>query len=256
MTQPYNPQQPPPEGSGGHATPPPGQYGPPPQGQYGPPPQQGQPGQSYGDRQSCQYPPPAATTASSRGRPNVVALVLAVIAAVLGILALFVLGWYRNNFSSVSGGGASSKSTFPKIHDALKNAQQVVDQNPSVGKYLHFGIAPTYFSWLGYVLIAAAVVLAIVSALLSGGAVVVVKFVSALVALVGLAATFWAIDLINFDSQVRGQVGGSPSGYGDWLKHTSWGAWAMMLAFLLCLIASLLPPKRRVVVEPAEPRRY
>ena len=39
-----------------------------------------------------------------RGRPNVAGLVLAVIAAVLGILSLFVFGWYRDDFRSVSGG--------------------------------------------------------------------------------------------------------------------------------------------------------
>jgi hypothetical protein len=78
---------------------------------------------------------------------------------------------------------------------------------------------------------------------------VLVKFLAAIVALAGLGATFWAIDLINFDAPLRQRVGNdAPGGYVDWLKHTSFGAWAMMLAFLLCFIAALLPPKRKTVV--------
>jgi len=43
-----------------------------------------------------------------------VAGVLAGIAAILGVLSLFVFGWYRDNYSSVSGGNnASSSSKFP-----------------------------------------------------------------------------------------------------------------------------------------------
>ena len=247
----------------------PGQYGESQPGGYG----QGQPGPAqsqYGQNQYAQnqyaqnqygqqnYGAPAGTTASSTGRFNVTAGVLAGIAAVLGILSLFVLGWYRDNYNSVSGGGnASSGSKFSKIHDALQSAQNQIDSNPSAGKYVHFGLAPTYFSWLGYVLIIAAVILAFIAAAPLGGAVVLVKFVAAIVALAGLGATFWAIDLISFDAALRGQLGNdAPSGYGDWLKHTSFGAWAMMLAFLLCFIAALLPPKRKTVVTTATGGRY
>lgn len=257
MNEPDNPQQPPPEGYGNQPAAPQGQsYNPPPaQGQRYDAPPGGRPVEEprTEGRYAAGAPGTAAgTTAYSRGRLNVVALVLAIISAVLGILSLFVLAWYRKNYNSFSGGaGTTQKSTFPKIHDTLSQAQQAIDSQPSVGKYIHLGIAPTYFGWLGYVLIAAAVVLAIISALPLGGAVVAVKFVSALVALAGLAATFWAIDLINVDAQLRSQVGSAGGGYTYWLKHTSFGAWAMMLAFLLCFIASLLPPKRRVVVEPA-----
>jgi hypothetical protein len=177
--------------------------------------------------------------------------VLALIAAVLGILSITALGWYRDNFQSVSGGGStSSGSKFGKIHDALNQAQNAIDQQPSIGKYIHFGLAPTYFTWLGYVLLAAAVVLAFIAAAPLGGAVVLVKVIAAIVALAGIGATLWAINLINFDPKLADQVGNdTPKGYGDWLKHTSWGAWAMLAAFLLCFIAAVLPPKRTVVLQ-------
>lgn len=246
MTQPYGqqPQQPPPQGQAYAQQ---SQYNPQhnpqhnPQSQYDA--QQAPPGYGQGYPQQ-----PPATTATTVGRFNVTVAVLAAIAAVLGILALFVFGWYRDNFKSVSG-GSSSDSKFSKIHDALHQTQNQIDSNPSVGKYIHLGISPTYFGWLGYVLIAAAVILTFISAASLGGAVVAVKAFSALVAAAGLALTFWAIDLIKFDSQIAKNLGSdAPTGYGDWLKHTSFGAWAMMLAFLLCLIGSLLPPKRRTVV--------
>jgi hypothetical protein len=230
------------------------QPGYPPQGQTG----YGQ--QNYGPSNpnygAQGYPPATATT---KGRPNIGALILAVIAAVLGILSLFVLAWYRDNYGSVSGGGNTANSSkFSKIHDVLNTAQNQIDANPSAGKYIHFGIAPTYFGWLGYLLIAAAVVLAIIAALPTGGAVMLFKILTAIVSLAGIGLTLWAIDLVSFDAALRSQLGSdAPSGYGDWLKHTSFGAWAMGLAFLLCLIAALIPPKRVAVVnQPAESGRY
>jgi hypothetical protein len=246
MTQPYGPPQPPPPGQGPSYN----------------NPQQPQ-GTNYGQGYGPGYGPPtgatatAPTTATTRGRFNVAAGVLAAIAAVLGVLSLFVFGWYRDNFGSISGGSnTSSQSKFSKIHDALTAAQHEIDSQPQVGKFIHLGISPTYFGWLGYVLIIAAVVLAFVAAAPLGGGVVLVKFLAALVSLAGLGLTFWAIDLINFDAQLRSSIGDTPSGYGDWIKHTSFGAWAMMLAFLLCFIAALLPPKRKAVVTAAEPGRY
>lgn len=252
--QPYNPQQ----SDSQSGSPQSGQYG---QGQSGPAQQYGQ--NQYAQNQYGQSEPeqnqygqqsygaaPTSTTASSKGRFNVVAGVFAGIAAILGVLSLFVFGWYRDNYNSVSGGGSSSSgSKFSKIHDALDAAQNQVDANPSVGKYIHFGLSPTYFGWLGYVLIIAAVVLAFIAAAPLGGSVVAVKFVAAIVALAGLGATFWAIDLISFDATLRNQLSDNPpGGYFDWLKHTSFGAWSMMLAFVLCFIAALLPPKHKTVV--------
>ena len=184
---------------------------------------------------------------------------LAVIAAVLGILALFVFGWYRKDYSSVSGGNsASSNSKFSDVHDAVSKLQHLVDSNPSAGKFISFGIAPTYFSWLGYLLVAAAVVLAIIAALPTGGAVMLFKVLTAIVALAGIGLTLWAIDLFSLAPAAQAQTTGNvPNGYGDWIKHTSFGAWAMGVAFLLCLIAALIPPKRVAVVQNyGQPSRY
>jgi hypothetical protein len=224
--------------------------------------QQGRPGygqQNYPPQQGYSGGAPVATTATTKGRPNVAGLILAAIAAVLGILSLFVLGWYRDNFGSVSGGASSSsQSKFSKLHDMLSGLQSQVDAHPTVGKYLHFGISPTYFGWLGYLLIAAAVVLAIISCLPTGGAVMLFKILTAIVSLAGIGLTLWAIDLIRVDKQFVAQFGsgGNAPSYGDYLKHTSFGAWAMLLAFLLCLIAALIPPKRVAVVQNAGQGRY
>jgi hypothetical protein len=247
--QPQNPQQSQPSYNPQQSAPPQQnpQQGQPPYGQQNYPPQQGYSGSA-----------PVATTATTKGRPNVAGLVLAAIAAVLGILSLFVLGWYRDNYSSVSGGqNASSSSKFSKIHDVLTNAQHQIDANPRVGNFIHLGISPTYFGWLGYLLIVAAVVLAVISALPTGGAVMLFKVLTAIVSLAGIGITLWAINLVSFDAALRSQLGSNtPSGYGDWIKHTSFGAWAMGLAFLLCLIAALIPPKRVAVVQNAGQARY
>ena len=240
----YNPQQPPPSQYS--------QQGRPGYGQQNYPPQQGYGSNYAGNTGST----PVASTATTKGRPNVAGLVLAVIAAVLGILSLFVFGWYRKDYSSLSGGAKSSSSSkFSNVHDALTKLQHLIDSNPSAGKFISLGVAPVYFSWLGYLLIVAAVVLAVISALPTGGAVMLFKVLTAIVALAGIGLTLWAIDLFSLAPAAQAQVSGStPSGYGDWIKHTSFGAWAMGLAFLLCLIAALIPPKRVAVVQ--TPGRY
>lgn len=170
-----------------------------------------------------------------------------------------MFGWYRDNYSSVSGGGnTSSSSKFHNVHDLLTQLKNEIDAHPGASKLIHFGIAPVYFGWLGYVLIIAAVVLALISALPTGGAVMLFKVLTAIVSLAGIGLTLWAIDLFSLDAAAQSQVtGGTPTSYGQFLKHTSFGAWAMGLAFLLCLIAALIPPKRVAVVDaPAQSGRY
>lgn len=239
MTQPYGEQPPP--------------------GQYGQQPPSGQPGQygqaPYGQQPYGQAPygqQPEYVQSRSNARFNVVAGVLALIAAVAGILAVTVLGWYRT-FGSIGGGDTGSKTTFSKIHDALQSIQREIDAQPAAGKYVHLGVSPAYFSWLGYVLLAAAVICAFVAAAPIGGAAAAMRIVGAIVAVAGLGLTIWAVDLVNFDPVIARTVPSStPTSFGDWIKHTSFGAWAMLLAFVLCLIASLMGPKR----QPASAARY
>ena len=152
--QPYNPQSNPPSYSQSQSGPqqqsPQGSDNP----QYGQP-RQGQPygQQNYPPQQNYSDTPPATSTATTKGRPNVGALVLAAIAAVLGVLSLFLLGWYRKDYSSVSGGNtASSNSKFSDVHDAVSKLQHLIDSNPRAGRFISFGVAPTYFSWLAYLL--------------------------------------------------------------------------------------------------------
>lgn len=285
-----NPYQQPQQGQPQQGQPQQGQYGNPQGNQYGNPqgnqyagqgsqnpqgapaprqgqPQQGQPqpgpGQYGNEGYGNQAAPPSTTTATTKQSFSPAVAVMAAIAAVLGILSLFVFAWYRKDYGSVSGGSNASKNTtFHKLHELVNTLQNRVDANPSVDKYVHLGIGPTYFGWLGYVLIAAAVVLTFITAAPLGGVVVAIKWVSALVAAAGIGLTLWAIDLFTFDAPLARQINDPtlPKGYGDWIKHTSFGAWAMGLAFLLCLIGSLLPPKRRTVVsttnQPGQSGRY
>lgn len=167
-------------------------------------------------------------------RVNLAAVVVAVVAAVLGVLAVTTLGWYRDDYGSVS--STSSNSTFRDVHDLLHSA----DGTPS----LSFGIAPVYFAWLGYVLIGLAVLGALAWALTTAR---ILRTLTALLALVGLGLTLWAIDLFSFETPPRRYVDGAPqTGYFDWLKHTGVGAWAMLAAFVLCLVAALLRPRRQL----------
>lgn len=150
-------------------------------------------------------------------RFNPATAVLAAIAAVLGVLALTAFSWYRDNYSSLAGHSARNTVKFSDIHDRLRGAPGTTISDP-------------YFSWLGYVLLAASVVLAIACAFGARGA---LRTLTVLVALAGLVLTAWAIRLVDL------------RGYWDWAKHTSFGAWAMAGAFLLCLVAALVPARRQ-----------
>ena len=75
-------------------------------------------------------------TRSSERADRVVAA-LGGIAAVLGVLSLFVLDWYRDT-GAVAGGG--SGTTFGDLHRVLDNAKG--------GNGFSFGISPQYFGWL------------------------------------------------------------------------------------------------------------
>jgi hypothetical protein len=247
-------------GFGQHAAPPPPGYGQPgsqPYGQaqhgqpeYGQP----QPGQApygqYGQQPYGQQQPPYGAPAGAQhayatpyagartGRAfGVPGAALVVIGAILGVLAFTVLGWFRNKVGDV---GSSSKSTFSKVHDALDNAQNQAKEL-HVSKYLHFGISPTYFSWLAWVLLAAAVVLGLLAVSSAGtGA---VRGLAVLVGLAGAGLTIWALDLVEFDRGLPGEPSNLP-GFTDYIKHSGFGAWAAVAAFLLITIGAAIGPRR------------
>ena len=221
------------------APPPPSQYGAPQyeaaQPHYGPPPG---------------YPPPPARTSAypvvneSHQGFGVVGGAFVVIGAVLLVLGFTVLNWFRSDYSTFGGGGTGSH--FSGVHHRLDLAQRAFGQVPQFSKYIHLGIAPTYFSWLGWVLLVAAIVLGLAAVAPLGAASAPARILGVVVALAGIGLTLWALDLLRIDGPIAQRLAPDQNipSYFDYIKHTSFGAWAALAGFLLIAIGALIGPGR------------
>lgn len=188
-------------------------YGQEPGDPYGQPqPQYGQPGYPAGD-------PRRAAVANAYGDPigsgakfGVVGATLAGVGGVLLVIAFTAVDWLD----------LKPSSSFSDIHDRL-----AADSTGATG------VADTYFSWLGWVLVIAVVVIAIAASLptpASGP----LRALGAIVAAAAIALTFFAIQLSDGVA------------YSSFIKHASVGFYLAIGGFLLAGIGALTGPSRRV----------
>jgi hypothetical protein len=182
--------------------------------------QQAQPG--YG-----QPPMGPVTTRMARLDPGpsqrfgVVSAVLTALGALLVILAFTALDWYGD------GGVSGSKSKFSDIHRSLD----------LVGGFAQ-GPAKLYFSWLGWALLAAAAVSALLAALPTAGT--PFRVVGVVIAVAGIVATFLAIQLLKNSDAVTGAY----RGYSTWLKHARIGFYVAVAGFVLMAVGAATGPSR------------
>jgi hypothetical protein len=183
-------------------------------------------------------------TASARF--NAPAVVLTAAAVCLGALGITVLTWIRHaSITVVLTGSPDGRWTFGRLGTELDAERNRLAHSPgAVRDGIHLGIGPQYFGWLGYALLGAAAVLAIVAAAPPSAVTAGARLLGVLVSVVGIAATLFAIDLIRVDSNVVIRGAERPPGYLDYLGATGAGAWAMLAAFALTLIAVALPARR------------
>jgi hypothetical protein len=159
-------------------------------------------------------------------RFGVVGAVLAALGAACLIVSFTAVNWY-------SGSTRDSPAHFRNVHDVLK----VLD------RFGHVAARPAqlYFSWLGWALLAAVLifaVLAVVPSPLSG----VSRLLGLLVAVAGIVMTFLAIKLTKGALGLDANSGGS---YGEWLKHARIGFYLAVAGFLLAGIGAAFGPRRR-----------
>jgi hypothetical protein len=212
--------------------PPPQQYGQPPQ-QYGPPPQQyGQPPQQYGPPPQQYGPPPqgqpqyggyGAPAAGHGGPPpagetfGLVAGALAVVAAVLGVVALTAINWF-------SGGG----------HSHFNDVRKLVTSEQA--KPFATGLAKVFYGWLAWVLLAVVIVVALIAASPNIGR--TFRPIGAILAAASIAVTFLAVKFLK--SGANSKI----DSYGQYLKHARVGFWMLVAAFLLAGIAAAIGARR------------
>jgi hypothetical protein len=167
----------------------------------------------YGQPTPGGAPPPAPyTQPRARYGVGVVGIVFAIVGGVLGVVAFTALDWFSGN----------DPSHFSDVHDVLKLAH---------AQHVDNGAAYLYFSWLGWALLAAAVVVAILACLPSPAS-PGLRVLGALLGLVGIGLTFWAVEFVH-----------GPA-YSEFLKHARVGFYFTLGAFLLTFIGSLIGPRR------------
>ena len=217
---------------------------PPPYGSPSQPSQAGQPGQPAAGPQSA-YAPPEYSEPVSRFNP--VAAVLVVLGAAALLLAFTVLNWFRSDSDDASFfDDAGDDSTFGKLSKGFAKTRNGVP-----ARYrddLSFGVSDQYFGWLGWTLLAAAVVLAVLAILPLASGSAPLRVLAVLVSLAGIVLTAWALRLIAVSGDLEKTISTSANkfpSYGDYLKHSSFGAWAAVLGFALLIVAVLLPRRRQ-----------
>jgi hypothetical protein len=203
-----------------------GQQPPAPQPSYGQQPQYGQqPG--YG-QQPPQMPPPMGpvTTQFARLDPGpsqkfgITSFVLTLIGTVLTVLSFTAVNWFD--------GPASSK--FSRIHQVINAAVANGIGSPP--------IARAYFSWLGWVLLAAAIVVALLAATPAIGG--PFRIAGVVVAVAAVALTFVAIKVFKDAAVLNTEF----RSYGSYLKHARRGFYLAVTGFVLIGIGAALGPSR------------
>jgi hypothetical protein len=206
MTQPYG-QDPGDPNYGAYGQP--AQYGQ--QVQPGQPGQPAQPGYGPGDQRRAAVANAYGDPIGSGAKFGVVGATFAGIGGVLLIIAFTAVDW-------ISQGRSSS---FGDIHDAMAANSDGAT-----------GVADAYFSWLGWVLVIAVLVVAI-AATLPTPASGPLRALGAIIAAAAIALTFFAIQLSD----------GLP--YSSFIKHASVGFYLAIGGFLLAGIGALAGPSRR-----------
>ena len=148
-------------------------------------------------------------------------------------------------------------SSADGLRSRLRDFQQIIDTQAA--RSVSLGISLTYFSWLGWTLFTVTAVLAIVAAALAGRAEKISAAVTVVVAPGGVVTTMLAIQLVHYPAALVQHTGGGLPGYADFLGATGFGAWLMLLAYVLLGAGAVLVRgarqqiQRQFAARPEEP---
>ena len=176
-------------------------------------------------------------------RASRLGLGLILLGTVLGALSLSVLNWFRGTLHLLHG-SQSTAGDIGDLLDRLVSERRALDDRNA----FHLGLSDYYFSWLAWVLLAAAFIVAIVATLPTseGGP---VRFLAVLLAVLGILATLWSLDVYRPAHDPR--LANGPS-YAQFVSHTSYGAWAAFAAFVLIGFGAVLGPGPRPARAPRD----
>ena len=167
------------------------------------------------------------------------------VGAVLVVLAFTAFDWFSNGPSNSLLQGAAGASTFRKIHTGLDDLKRQLALVPGgFDKMIHYGVAPAYFSWLGWTLLVAGVVFALVGASPLSGFSEAGRVLGLLAGIAGVGASFGAIYIARLDPSLANTLHIPQPGYLDYLKHVSVGFFLAVGGFALIAIGAAMGPNR------------
>ncbi|SHG59857.1 hypothetical protein SAMN05443575_2348 [Jatrophihabitans endophyticus] len=173
-----------------------------------------------------------------RGTRTLTGLGLVLGGALLGMLSMTVLPWYRSSLGGILAHG----TTVADVRDSIAGYRRF----PDFASAIDLGLSPAYFGWLAIaVLLVAALVGLVAAGLGGGGRAAAVGATAAALALAGVVLTAVAVEYVRVDAAKLAHVLGSrvrstPPAYGDFVAHSGVGAWGMVLAYLLVGAGALL----------------
>lgn len=156
--------------------------------------------------------------------------------AVLVLAAFSIFNWFRDGPGFFAGAG--THSTFAQVHDTLERTQARAAVQRLSG-HVSLGASEPYFSWLGWVLLLAALAAGAVAVSRVGGRHWWVRWLAAVIAASGVAFTFLALNLIVFEGNAPNNAN-APT-YGEFLAHSGLGAWTAIAGFACIAIGVLVP---------------
>lgn len=197
------------------------------------PPEAGQPNQPSAYPPAGQQPPydgPQAmgpvTTQFARVDPGpsqkfgTLSFILTLIGTVATVVAFTGLDWFNG----------SKSSTYHQIHNII-----TIGEANGVGAT---AIAKVYFSWLGWLLLALTIMMALLAATPTIGG--PFRILGVVAAVVSVVLTFVAIKIFKADTL----LGLNLSTYSEYLKNARAGFYTAVLGFVLIGIAAAIGPSR------------
>jgi hypothetical protein len=168
-------------------------------------------------------------------------LIVTAIGAVLVLVAFIGLKWFRDGSGNPVFQNIGSDSKFGNIADSFDEVKrQLADtQNGGLAKYIHFGIADSYFGWLGWALLVVVLVAALLAVTPTASS-IGLRAIGVVLGIGAAALTVWALKIVTVSGPIAAQLGGNAPTWGDYVKQSGVGAWLAIGGFVLMAIGAAL----------------
>jgi hypothetical protein len=167
----------------------------------------------------------------------------AVVAAgtVAVVLALTAFPWFHVTQSSgffPSFFATTTSPHFTDVHSAIDSFRIYLEQQ-KVAQYYSFSAAASYFSWLGWGLLAVAAALGAVAVSPVGDNYWTPRWLAAVTAFAGGALTVTALDLVSVAGNPPANA--RPPSFGDFVSEAGIAPWVAVAGYTLILAGSFAP---------------